>query len=107
MDEISCGATRRMFNWHREYDGGISLDDGTMSPETVRCLQAHPWISGPLTDSDKSIRVGEENDHWNGNNQRIPIKEERKGGVSASEYILEWHKEVKRCQRSEDARVSS
>ncbi|KAL3254696.1 hypothetical protein ABHI18_008776 [Aspergillus niger] len=106
-DEISCGATRQIFNWHREYDGGISLADGTMSPETVRCLQAHPWISGPLIDSDKSIQVGGENDHWDDNTQRIPIQKEVKGGVSISEYILEWHKEVERCQRSEDARVSS
>ncbi|PYH51301.1 uncharacterized protein BO96DRAFT_439092 [Aspergillus niger CBS 101883] len=43
-DEQSGVATSRLFNWHRSYDDGIWLDDGTGDIEMVRRLQQQPWI---------------------------------------------------------------
>ncbi|KAI9933960.1 hypothetical protein MW887_005032 [Aspergillus wentii] len=53
-EEQSWIATSRLFNWHRYYDDGLWLDDGTHNIEHIRHLLQHPWIVDPF-DDDESI----------------------------------------------------
>ncbi|OJJ46846.1 hypothetical protein ASPZODRAFT_151470 [Penicilliopsis zonata CBS 506.65] len=50
-DEQSRSATSRLFNWHRTYDDGIWLEDGTQNIEKTRRIHLHPWIVDPFHDS--------------------------------------------------------
>ncbi|PYI06444.1 hypothetical protein BO78DRAFT_315352 [Aspergillus sclerotiicarbonarius CBS 121057] len=81
-DEQSWSATSRLFNWHRDYDDGIWLDDGTKSIEAVRRMQVHPWIVNPFED----------------NGQHDPVEQEDKDPQDHTESILNWYTEVERCQ---------
>lgn len=47
-------ATSRLFNWHRSYDDGIWLDDGTRDVDQIRQLQGHPWIIDPFHETDEA-----------------------------------------------------
>ncbi|RAH62666.1 hypothetical protein BO85DRAFT_386175 [Aspergillus piperis CBS 112811] len=61
-DEQSAVATSRLFNWHRSYDDGIWLDDGTGDIETIRRLQQHQWIIDPFAGSELDDLVEEPKD---------------------------------------------
>ncbi|OOF98138.1 hypothetical protein ASPCADRAFT_205406 [Aspergillus carbonarius ITEM 5010] len=88
-DGQSWSATSRLFNWHRDYDDGIWLDDGTKSIEAVRRMQMHPWIMNPFDD----------------NGQHDPVEDEDKDHQVHMESILDWYAEVERCQESENTAV--
>lgn len=47
-EQQSLNATSRLFNWHRHYDDGLWLDDGTGDIALIRRLQRHPWIIDPF-----------------------------------------------------------
>ncbi|RAK97632.1 uncharacterized protein BO80DRAFT_448239 [Aspergillus ibericus CBS 121593] len=85
-DEQSWSATSRLFNWHRDYDDGIWLDDGTKSIEAIRRMQVHPWIANPFED----------------NGQDDPVEDEDNGQQVPTESILDWYAEVERCQELEN-----
>ncbi|GFN21155.1 uncharacterized protein AtWU_10964 [Aspergillus tubingensis] len=61
-DEQSAIATSRLFNWHRSYDDGIWLDDGTGDIETIRRIQQHQWIIDPFSASELDDLVEEPKD---------------------------------------------
>ncbi|PWY87336.1 hypothetical protein BO94DRAFT_465922 [Aspergillus sclerotioniger CBS 115572] len=88
-DGQSWSATSRLFNWHRDYDDGIWLDDGTKSIEAVRQMQVHLWIVNPFDD----------------NGQHDPVEEEDKDHQVHTESILDWYAEVERCQEPENTAV--
>lgn len=55
-DDYSAGATSRLFNWHRDHDDGLWLDDGTVKDmESIRQLQQHQWIKYPWGDDDDPV----------------------------------------------------
>lgn len=62
-DEQSAIATSRLFNWHRSYDDGIWLDDGTGDIETIRRIQQHQWMIDPFSASELDDLVEEPKDH--------------------------------------------
>ncbi|GLA72944.1 hypothetical protein AtubIFM55763_003838 [Aspergillus tubingensis] len=61
-DEQSAIATSRLFNWHRSYDDGIWLDDGTGDIDIIRRLQQHQWIIDPFSASELDDLVEEPKD---------------------------------------------
>ncbi|KAE8368153.1 hypothetical protein BDV27DRAFT_168509 [Aspergillus caelatus] len=81
-DEQSGFATSRLFNWHRDYDDGIWLDDGQRDIEFVRRLQMHPWIIDPFDSQDDE-----------------PV-EEPKCHDHCVERILQWNREVEKYRRA-------
>lgn len=76
-DQQSRSATSRLFNWHRGYDDGIWLDDGTQDIEAIRKLQRHPWIIDP----------------WDDGGNHSPSSE-KKPSMLDQESILEWRAKV-------------
>ncbi|RAL04240.1 uncharacterized protein BO80DRAFT_400647 [Aspergillus ibericus CBS 121593] len=55
-DEQSWAATSRLFNWHRGYDDGIWLDDGSGDVDAIRRRQRHAWMVDPFDDdSDEEV----------------------------------------------------
>lgn len=75
-------ATSRLFNWHRSYDDGIWLDDGTRGKDQIRQLQSHPWIVDPFheTDGDEAV--------------------ETKSREVSVESILRWNRDVQQHRQS-------
>lgn len=71
-----------MFNWHRSYDDGIWLYDGTEDIDFVRRLQKHPWIVDPFFDSQESD----------------PVEEPKIESFSA-ENIMRWDDEVEKYRQ--------
>ncbi|PYH69291.1 uncharacterized protein BO88DRAFT_443893 [Aspergillus vadensis CBS 113365] len=61
-DEQSWVATSRLFNWHRSYDDGLWLDDGTGDIETIRQFQQHQWIIDPFLESELDDPIEEPKD---------------------------------------------
>ncbi|PLB50915.1 hypothetical protein P170DRAFT_493067 [Aspergillus steynii IBT 23096] len=80
-DEQSEVATSRLFNWHRDYDDGIWLDDGSGDIGLIRRLQAHAWISDPFGDS-----IGDE-----------PVEEPTHREL-CTESVLRWISDVEKSQ---------
>ncbi|EKV16295.1 hypothetical protein Pdw03_6463 [Penicillium digitatum] len=78
-DEQSWSATSHLFNWHRHYDDGLWLDDGTSKIEDIRRLQRHPWIVDPFHDADRDD----------------PLKEDNQCSPDLG-HILNWHAEVQK-----------
>lgn len=77
-DQQSRSATSRLFNWHRSYDDGLWLDDGTApNIETIRTLQRHPWIIDP----------------WDDGGKYSPLSE-KKASVLDREGIIKWSARV-------------
>ncbi|KAK2865052.1 hypothetical protein FQN49_003954 [Arthroderma sp. PD_2] len=72
-DERSWSATSRLFNWHRNNEDGLWLDDGMRTVDEIRQLQRHPWIIDPFDDGGRSERLDK------GERPRLPV-----------ENILEW-----------------
>ncbi|KAL4893332.1 hypothetical protein BDV59DRAFT_207821 [Aspergillus ambiguus] len=81
-DEQSGAATSRLFNWHRSYDDGIWLDDGTGDIEFIRQLQNHPWIDDPFFKSQGDDPV-----------------EERKHCEISADSILQWDDDVEKFRQ--------
>ncbi|KAJ5943168.1 hypothetical protein N7516_003336 [Penicillium verrucosum] len=77
-DEQSGVATSRLFNWHRSYDDGIWLDEGSEDVELVRELQKHPWIVDPFDSLENE-----------------PVEETKHRKV-CFEAISRWNSEVER-----------
>ncbi|PGH05001.1 hypothetical protein AJ80_08428 [Polytolypa hystricis UAMH7299] len=61
-EELSWGATSRLFNWHRHNDGGLWLDDRTRDIEGIRQLQRHAWIIDPFDDGGRYDSVKKDED---------------------------------------------
>ncbi|PWY72383.1 hypothetical protein BO70DRAFT_342415 [Aspergillus heteromorphus CBS 117.55] len=60
-DEQSWDATSRLFNWHRNHDDGIWLDDGGGDIEIIRRIQLHPWVVDPFDDNGQDEPVEADN----------------------------------------------
>ncbi|PLN84980.1 hypothetical protein BDW42DRAFT_198856 [Aspergillus taichungensis] len=84
-DEQSGMATSRLFNWHRSYDDGIWLDDGTRDIDQIRQLQNHAWIVDQFQESERDEAIKE-----------TGFRELNVEG------ILWWNNNVQECRRSED-----
>jgi hypothetical protein len=82
-DEQSGMATSRLFNWHRSYDDGIWLDDGSRDINQIRQLQHHAWIVDPFRETE--------------HDEVITETESREPNV---EGILLWNNDVQRCRQS-------
>lgn len=91
-DSQSRDTTSRLFNWHRAYDGGLWLDEGTENIEAIRRVQLHPWIV----------------DLFNKDNRRVkdnsPVKESQQPEVDR-ETILEWNAEVEKYRPAAEISV--
>ncbi|PYI00192.1 hypothetical protein BO71DRAFT_341601 [Aspergillus ellipticus CBS 707.79] len=71
-EEQSWNATSRLFNWHRHYDDGLWLDDGTCDIQFIRHLQQHPWIVDPFDDDDDDeCDPSGEGEHPRSRNKRV------------------------------------
>lgn len=60
---LCLSSTALIFEWRREDDNGLWLDDGKIGgPEAIRALQAHPWIRAKFAgdDSDDSEEFQED-----------------------------------------------
>ncbi|PYH95906.1 hypothetical protein BO71DRAFT_322170 [Aspergillus ellipticus CBS 707.79] len=81
-DELSGIATSRLFDWHRNYDDGIWLDDGKGDIELVRRLQMHAWIINQFDNQD---------------NESVEEPKQRELPV---ESILRWRETVEKFRQS-------
>ena len=73
-DNQSACFTSRLFNWHRQHDDGLWLDDGiTDDFDVIRQLQKHPWII----------------DQFNDGGRNSPIDEKERSGLDR-ETVLDW-----------------
>lgn len=84
-DDQSWNATSRLFNWHRDSDDGIWLDDGTGDVEAIRQLQTHPWIVDPFRDDLNE-----------------PLPRDKKHDGLREETILEWTADVEEYRESQE-----
>ena len=41
---MSGDASFNLFNWHRNYEGGLWLIEGSEDIDAVRTTSSHPWI---------------------------------------------------------------
>ncbi|KAL9593623.1 MAG: hypothetical protein Q9219_007466 [cf. Caloplaca sp. 3 TL-2023] len=57
-NEVSSYATYNLFNWQRNNEGGLWLDEGFEDADTVRRYNKHPWVAA---DSEEDDRLEEEN----------------------------------------------
>jgi hypothetical protein len=47
-------------NWHRSYDDGLWLGDGTQDVGKIRRLHSHPWIVDPFNDDGSNELIDED-----------------------------------------------
>ncbi len=57
-DSVSSDATFNLFNWYRNNEGGIWLDEGFEDAESVRRNNSHPWIKDD-SDQDHIVESGD------------------------------------------------
>ena len=64
---MSSDASFNLFNWHRNNEGGLWLDEGFQTIDIVRRNNSHPWIKDDsdediISESEESDKMISEND---------------------------------------------